>query len=470
MENKRTRKAAPEAAAEVEASRVEAPQAAGPKRIDVHHLTRVEGHGNIVVRIAADGRVEECRWEVSEAPRFFEAMLLGRGYQDVHHITSRICGICSIGHQIASLQATEQALDIRVSDQTVALRKLALHAENLQSHLLHIGFLALPDYLGAPSALHLAETHREEVLNLIACRRMSNEFSRLVCGRTTHPQRFVPGGFAKLPSEAELRELRTMLVESKPGLKRIVNLCASLRDKLPSFERATEYVALVAPGEYPLYWGHIGSSMDDRRPVEQYGQITREYLVRQSTAKWTRNKAESYMVGALARLNLNHAQLTPGARAAAEALGLGAPCHNPFLITMAQLVECVHSVEDSLSLLDGLLTRGLADERPARIGLQPGRGASAVEVPRGILFHSYEYDERGRVVAADCVIPTNQNHANIQKDMEALVPSLSGLPEAEIELLLSMLVRAYDPCISCSTHMLETVRRPGQGAVRFVRA
>ncbi len=473
MDNKRTRKDAPErapAAKTAEAPAVQQTQAAGPRSIDVHHLTRVEGHGNIVVRIAADGSVEQCRWEVSEAPRFFEAMLLGRGYQDVHHITSRICGICSIGHQIASLQATEQALDIRVSEQTLALRKLALHAENLQSHLLHIGFLALPDYLGAPSAMHLAETHREEVLNLIACRRMANEFSRLVCGRTTHPQRFVPGGFAKLPSEAELRQLKAMLTESLPGVSRIVDLCASLRDRLPAFERQTEYIALAAPGEYPLYWGHIGSSMDDRRPVEQYGQVTREYLVRQSTAKWTKNKADSYMVGALARLNLNHGQLSAGARKAAETLGLKAPCHNPFLITLAQLVECVHSVEDSLRLIDGPLSRGLRDERPAQVQLQPGRGSSAVEVPRGILFHSYEYDAQGRVVAADCVIPTNQNHANIQKDMEALTPSLTGLPDSEIERLLSMLVRAYDPCISCSTHMLETVKRPGEGLVRFIRS
>jgi sulfhydrogenase subunit alpha len=339
----------------------------GPKRIDVHHLTRVEGHGNIVVRIAADGTVEQCR-----------------GYQDVHHITSRICGICSIGHQIASLQATEQALNIRVSEQTLALRKLALHAENLQSHLLHIGFLALPDYLGVPSTLHLAETHREEVLNLIACRRMSNEFSRLVCGRTTHPQRFVPGGFSRLPSMDDLHQLRVLLTESLPGLGRVVDLCASLRDRLPVFERETEYIALVAPSEYPLYWGHIGSSMDDRRPVDQYEQMTREYIVRQSTAKWTRNKAESFMVGALARFNLNHAQLTEGARKAAAALGLAAPYHNPFFITLAQLVECVHSVEDSLCLVDDLLSRGLRHEASTKTKIQAGRGASAVEVPRGM--------------------------------------------------------------------------------------
>jgi Coenzyme F420-reducing hydrogenase, alpha subunit len=110
----------------------EAPPAVpGAKKVHVHYLTRVEGHGNIVVDVEADGTVSTCRWEVPEAPRFFEAMLVGRDYRDVHHIVSRICGICAIGHQLASLQATEDALNIHVSEQTHILRRLALHAENM---------------------------------------------------------------------------------------------------------------------------------------------------------------------------------------------------------------------------------------------------------------------------------------------------------------------------------------------------
>lgn len=440
----------------------------GSKKVRVHYLTRVEGHGNIVVDVEADGSVSTCRWEVPEAPRFFEAMVVGRDYRDVHHIVSRICGICAIGHQLASLQATEDALNIHVSEQTHALRRLALHAENLQSHLLHIAYLVLPDLMGVDSILPLAATHKDAVLKFIAARRVSNEFSRLICGRTTHPQRMTPGGFVQLPSTEDLESLRLMLTQTLPNLDFAVDFFAGIMDRFPKFERDTEYVGLVSPAEYAMYWGEIGSTRDERRPVRQYRNVTREYLVPTSTAKWTRNQTDSYMVGALARFNLNAEHLRPLAAKAAKKLGLVKGCTNPYMITVAQLVECVHTVEESLELVDELLRQGIRDEAPAPIRPSAGRGVGAVEVPRGLLFHFYEYDDNGRVFQADCVIPTNQNHGNIQKDLEALTPTLAGLSEKEIELKLSMLVRAYDPCISCSTHCIDA-RGLDSGASSLVR-
>jgi len=223
-----------------------------PESIKVHHLTRVEGHGNIIVRLDPQGTVRDCTWEVVEAPRFFEAMVQGRPYTDIHHIVSRICGICSIGHQLCSIQATEDAFGLQVSRQTLELRKLALHAENLQSHLLHIGYLVLPDLLGVDSVLPLAETHRDDLLNLVACRRLANEFSQTICGRTTHPQRLVVGGMARIPSSRELEELNNRLETSLSRLDRLVDLFVALADKWPQFERPTEYVALTSPMEYAL--------------------------------------------------------------------------------------------------------------------------------------------------------------------------------------------------------------------------
>lgn len=469
---KKTAAKAPAKAAAKKASPatpVSTPEAVpGPKKVRVHYLTRVEGHGNIVVDVEADGTVSTCRWEVPEAPRFFEAMVVGRDYRDVHHIVSRICGICAIGHQLASLQATEDALNIHVSEQTHTLRRLALHAENLQSHLLHIAYLVLPDLMGVDSILPLAATHKDAVLKFIAARRVANEFSRIICGRTTHPQRMTPGGFVQLPTNEELASLRTMLTQTLPNLDFAVDLFASIMDRFPKFERDTEYVGLVSPAEYAMYWGEIGSTRDERRPVRQYRNVTREYLIPTSTAKWTKNQTDSYMVGALARFNLNAEHLRPMAAKAAKKLGLAKGCTNPFLITVAQLVECVHTVEESIELVDELLATGIRDEAPATARISAGRGAGAVEVPRGILFHFYEYDDNGRVFQADCVIPTNQNHANIQKDLEALTPKLAGLSEKEIELKLSMLVRAYDPCISCSTHCIDA-RGLDDGARSLVR-
>ena len=219
--------------------------------VNVHHVTRVEGHGNINVNIK-NGVIEKCEWSIPEAPRFFEAMVVGRSWSELHHITSRICGICSIGHSLASLKATEAALGITISEQDLKLRKLALHAENLQSHILHLGFLVLPDLMGVGSVIPLASTNPAEVKIVLQLHRTANEMSNLICGRTTHPQRLIPGGFSKIPSMNELTALRKKLQDSIPNLQAVAELFKSLAGKLPTFERETEFIALTNPNEYAL--------------------------------------------------------------------------------------------------------------------------------------------------------------------------------------------------------------------------
>jgi len=421
--------------------------------INIHHVTRVEGHGNIALNVK-NGKIEKCEWSVVEAPRFFEAMVVGRTWKELHHITSRICGICSIGHTLASLRATENAMGIKVNEQDVRLRKLALHGENLQSHSLHLGYLVLPDLMGVGSVIPLASTHPEELKAAIRIHRLANEMSDLVCGRTTHPQSIIPGGFAKIPSKEELMGLKERLIASSDDVNTVANLFHKLRDKLPSFERETEFIALTGEDEYAMYSGLLGSTDTESIPEERYLEFTNEHIVPQSTAKYTKHVRESYMVGALARVNKNYEKLSPRAKQIAELFGLKPVCHNPFMNNIAQLVEIVHSIDDSIRLIDELLSDSYRYYKP-EVKVRAGRGVGAVEVPRGILFHDYTYDENGVCVAANCIIPTNQNHANIQKDMEALAPRILDKSKAEIELTLEMLVRAYDPCISCSTHFLK---------------
>jgi sulfhydrogenase subunit alpha len=423
--------------------------------VNVHHITRVEGHGNIYVNIE-NGKVEKCEWNIPEAPRFFEAMVVGRSWSELHHITSRICGICSIGHSLASLKATESALGIPISEQDLKLRKLALHAENLQSHILHLGFLVLPDLLGVGSVIPLATTNLNEVKMVLQLHRTANEMSNLICGRTTHPQRLIPGGFSKIPSMKELTLLRKKLQDSIPNLQAVAELFSSLAGKLPNFKRETEYIALSDPSEYAFYDGKLASSDTGSAPVKEYLSFTNEYIVPHSTAKWAKHVRESYMVGALARLNINYKRLSPMAQKTAEKFNLLPMNYNPFMNNIAQLVEVVHSVEDSIRLINELEAAGLQtqpDYNKPDIKVKAGTGVGAVEVPRGILFHDYTYNEKGICTKANCIIPTNQNHGNIQQDMNALVPQIAEKTQKEIELALEMLVRAYDPCISCSTHV-----------------
>lgn len=423
--------------------------------VHVEHVTRVEGHGNIILDVK-NSKIEKLQWSVVEAPRFFEAMLRGKHYNELRPITSRICGICSIGHSLASLKATEDALDITISNQTALLRRLAIHAENMQSHILHIGYLVAPDLFGVGSVFPLVGKHTDVVLKIVKLHRLANEMSDLICGRTIHPIRLIVGGFSLVPTEKQLLQLKNLLKDAQGLTQDLASVILSVSDKLPTFARETEFIGLTSESEYALYDGMIASTDTGKHPDNRnYRDIIQEYLVPQSTAKYAKHARDSYMVGALARFNLNSHQLHPVAREVAQMFKLKAPCFNPFMNTIAQLVEFVHSIDDSILLIDTLLEQGIKQERPVKPVVKTGRGVGLVEVPRGLLVHDYTLNSKGYCTKANCIIPTNQNHANIQKDMEHLVPEIINRPEKEIELTLEMLVRAYDPCISCSTHYLD---------------
>jgi sulfhydrogenase subunit alpha len=161
--------------------------------VDVHHLARVEGHGNIKVSVKG-GKVTEARWDIVETPRFFEVMLKGKHFTTAGILTARICGICSIGHCLASLRATEHAMGVKVPEAADMLRLLAKHGETLQSHYLHLFFLAAPDFFALPSALPLLEEKPEIVQLAGRLKLVGNRLSELTAGRATHPVSLQVGG------------------------------------------------------------------------------------------------------------------------------------------------------------------------------------------------------------------------------------------------------------------------------------
>jgi coenzyme F420-reducing hydrogenase alpha subunit len=395
-------------------------------------------------------------------------MVRGRHYSEIARITSRICGICSVGHTLASVKASEQALGMQLTEQSMLLRRILKHAENFDSHVLHVYFLVAPDLVGAPSVFPLVETHGEVVQRAIRMKKVGCDWSSMIGGRSTHPNKVVPGGFASLPGDAytpaqaeeNLRNLKQMLLDMVPDAVETFELLKALAPNIPAFDRPTEYVGLVDEAEYGMYDGQIGCLMPDGSreivDVQDYRTVTNEWVSPLSTAKYTKHNMGSYMAGALARINLNYDRLHPEAIKIAEGLGFKAPCFNTYMNSVAQFIECIHSAYMTVGYIDQLLEMGIKDERPVE-PTRFGQGAGATEVPRGILFHDYTYDNDGFCTAANCIIPTNQNHANIQLDMEKLVPELleADKNEAEMELALEMLVRAYDPCISCSTHYLD---------------
>ncbi len=429
-------------------------------KVNVEYLTRVEGHGNIVVNVK-NGKLEECRLDIVESPRFFEGMLIGRSIFEAQHITSRICGICACGHTLASIQAAEDAIGFIPSAQTTQLRKLLLHLENLDSHLLHIYLLVAPDLLGVKSFVPLIKTHNDVVRRALRMKKSCNDVCDILVGRHVHPISSIVGGFTKLPKEKDLDAMLSLLKVLRADMKPTIELAKTLI--FPQFERETEYVGLVNDSdEYPMLEGDLGSTDGLRMNKKDYRKITNEFIVSHSSAKHAKASRESYMVGALARVNLNFDKLHPKAKAVANAIGLKPITTNSFLNTAAQLVECVHSLEDSIRIIEELKVKGVDRSQEIVVGLnengaikvKAGTGVGAVEVPRGILFHEYEVDKKGKIVNANCIIPTGQNCNNIEKDMQKLVPEVLDKKQEEITLLMEMLVRAYDPCISCSAHFL----------------
>ena len=433
-------------------------------KVDVHYLTRVEGHGNIVVDVK-NGKLTKCEFQVIESPRFFESMLVGRSIWEAQHLTSRICGICACGHSLASIKAGEDALGIKPSDETVMLRKLLLYTELLDSHILHIYILVAPDLLGVKSIVPLIKTHRGIIDMALRMKRMSDYAGEVLAGRHIHPISYVIGGLTQMPPREGLEKLYGMMLESRKDGDETVKILKKL--KFPDFEAPTQYMSLANDEEYAMYEGGLVVNGGSKTKVRDYRNLVTETVNDYSKAKIATINNKPYAVGALSRFNNNYARLNKKAKDAAKELGLKAPCHNPYLNTVAQLVEWVHCLEESIVIMECILKKGLDEKRivvsswpkrseTGKIKYMPNTGVGSVEVPRGSLFHEYTIDDTGHITAANCVIPTNQNIGNLEEDMRKLVPELVGRKsQEEMTLDLEMLARAYDPCISCATHLLD---------------
>lgn len=419
--------------------------------VDVHHITRVEGHGNIKVDIQ-NGVITECKLAIVEAPRFFEAMLKGRRFDEAGLVASRICGICSVAHLLTAMAATEDAFNVGISTQEKLLRYLVHCGEFFESHVLHIYFLAVPDFVGVKSVLPLVNTHKDVVIQALKLKRLGHYLGDVIGGRLIHPTALYPKAINKIPTQAQLEEIITKLKDAQNELKAGVKTFQAL--KLPQFERETEYISLYKKGTYPVLEGNIYSSDTGESSYKNYRDFTNEFLVDHSTAKRAKHNRDSFMVGALARFNNNHQWLSDGAKEIADALGLKAPCYNSYMNTIAQFVELFHMADESIRATETLLNMKLELE-DRQFPIKAGTGIGAIEAPRGILYHEYTYNDQGLIEKANCVIPTGQHLNNIENDFRALLPTILDKSQEEITLLLEMMVRAYDPCISCSSHILE---------------
>lgn len=417
--------------------------------LTVEHVARIEGHGTITVDVEA-GEVRDIRMDVIEPARYFESMVVGRRFDEAPLITSRICGICSPNHMLTSIKALEAAMGVEVSERTTVMRKLLVYGSYLQNHATHLYLLAAPDYVGLPSVFPLADTHPEVVERALRIKKLGNDLTALIGGRPVHPVTAVIGGFTNEPAPAALEGFRSALQAAAADAAATVDLFGSFEEY--GFETAGEMLALVADDDYAIYDGDT-AALDAgwRRPVSEYREFIEETVVGHSNAKHSTVGGRTFMVGALPRIDLGRSMLTPAAARALAATGLSVPSRNPFMNNLCQAVELIDAAERCAGYIERLLDMGGSVE-PVPFRIAAGAGRAATEAPRGTLYHGYTIDDDGLIAAGDVITPTAQNLANLDADMRAFAPSVVELPREEFVLAIERLVRAYDPCLSCSVH------------------
>lgn len=427
---------------------------ANEERIIIEPLCRVEGNGGILVEIR-NNKISNVEVRIFEGPRLFETLVIGKTPEENLNIVPRICAICNLSHKYASLRALEKALAVTVSEVTQVYRRLMHHGEILESHSLHLYFLALPDYFGYDNAIAMADDYRDVVTKALQLKKFGNRIMRTMGGRMMHGENPILGGFGKLPDRKVLSSIRDEAQQLLPFALETLDLLSDI--EIPDhMEREIQFLCCRPPHDGYDYYGDVIITSDGKEhPLDDYKSVIQERVVSYSFAKRSLYNGKPFTVGALARVLLLGERLTGKAKESYDGMVNPRWHRNPLYNNFAQAVEQVHSLEGVLETIEQLLkTKPPEIAKPAR---QSGSGTGGVEAPRGTLIHHYQIRD-GKTVAADYITPT----AMFLDDMEAFIwksgDELLARNQAEgIELQFEMIARAYDPCISCSTHIV-TVR------------
>ncbi len=417
--------------------------------IKVKYLARVEGEGGLYVKVK-DNAVTEVQLRIFEPPRFFEAFLKGRNFSEAPDLTSRICGICPVAYQMSAVHAMEDAFGVTVTGPLRALRRLIYCGEWIESHALHVFMLHAPDFLGYPDALRMAQDHPEMVKLGLKLKKVGNDLVAFLGGREIHPINVRVGGFYRVPYKKELAPLKERLAWARDAAQKTVRWVAGF--SFPEFAPDYEFVALHHPQEYPMNEGRLKSNKGLDIAVRDYDRFFVEDQVPYSHALHSTLKGRGpYLVGPLARYNLNFDRLSPLAREEALAAGLSKVCRNPFKSIIVRSVEMLQALDEALTIIEAY---EMPDRPAVPVTPRAGAGFGCTEAPRGILYHRYRLDDQGVILDAKIVPPTSQNQKTMESDLHQYVGQNLNLPQDRLTWQCEQLIRNYDPCISCATHFL----------------
>ncbi len=426
------------------------------KTIKVNYLARVEGEGALYLKLDGN-QVTDVKLKIFEPPRFFEAFLRGRSYEEAPDITARICGICPVAYQMSAVHAMERALGVSITHPLRDLRRLLYCGEWIESHTLHIFMLHAPDFLGFPSAVAMAKEHPDIVKRGLFLKKTGNAIVALLGGREVHPINVRLGGFYKIPPAEKFNALLPDLEKARSETKVAIQWLSTL--SFPNFDRDYELVGLKHEAEYPMNEGRIVSSKGLDVDAAQFEDVTEEIHAPYTNALQSRIRGRgAYLCGPLARFALNFDRLPESCKIAARAAGIDGGTSNPFKSILVRAIEVLFAFEEAVRIIKNFTQ---LDQPFVPIVPRAGTGFSATEAPRGLLYHRYQIDDHGRIMEARIVPPTSQNQLSIEDDLRQAVPLYSAEPEEKLQAFCEQTIRNYDPCISCSTHFLQIKRISG---------
>ncbi len=447
------------------------------QRIVIDPVTRIEGHAKITIQLDEDGNVADAWFHVTQL-RGFEKLCEGRPFSEMPSLMARICGICPVSHLLASGKACDQLLAVRIPEPAIKLRRLLNLAQIVQSHALSFFHLSAPDLLlgmdtdpRKRNIFGLIETNPQIAKDGIRLRKIGQTIIELLAGKRIHPSWVVPGGVSEPLTVEKRDQILSMLPEAKEiALRTLQWFKRSLedfRDEIRTFANFPSlFLGLVTPeGKWECYHGRV-------RVVDENGHIVADQLdpteyqeyIGEATEPWTYLKFPyykpmgypdgMYRVGPLARLNIIDGFDTPLAEqewVEFRELERGAILSS-FYYHYARLIEILHAVEKMEELLNDpdILSKHVR----AIAGLNNLEGIGVAEAPRGILIHHYKVNEDGLMEWANLIIATGHNNLAMSKGILQVAKHFINGKQLNEGMLnrVEAVIRAFDPCLSCSTH------------------
>ncbi|MEK7627378.1 MAG: nickel-dependent hydrogenase large subunit [Patescibacteria group bacterium] len=419
--------------------------------ITMDRISKVEGSAGLEVRVR-NNKVESVHFKITEYKRFYTEAMKGKPILGLPQLLARICGTCSNAHIVCSIEACEKALEIVPSEQTRLLRILTMYGLMIRDHALHLYLFTMPDLFGKDAFLDFDENNPEEhqlLHDAFEIKAAGNALATIIAGRSVHAPYPVIGGFTHFPAKKEIAEVIERLKKIRPAILRLIKIFEKCDFH---FDRKTNFVAMV-PERYGFIDGCIDSGKGDCLPEQYFGDYLERVILPYSQASAYKHGGESYMVGALARMNLAKERLHNETKESLkETLDLF-PSTDIYYNNLAQAIEILHSVDDTIEILEN---NEFKKEPLIKKPYKDGVGIGVVEAPRGTLYHKVEVGVDGIVKSGEIVVPTGQNQINIEEDIWRLVDELiPETPKEKIEYEIEKLIRAYDPCMSCAAHFLK---------------